>query len=347
MTMRVIGLAVLAMLCSLGMSQPAQDADRSVVLYSSVDDAVLRQVVDAFEDETGITVKLVGDTEATKTFGLVERLLGEKDNPRADVWWSSEPFGTIRLSMQGVLAPYTSKAEDSIEGGWPSQWRGIDWYGFALRARVIAYNTDALNKDQVPTTLRELMGRQWEGRIGMAKPQFGTTRGHIATLTAIWGEQQTASWMLKLKRNKVRLFDGNASAVRAVAQGEIDLCLTDTDDVWAAQANDWSVDLVYETVDPPAVDKMPSFGSLMIPNTVALVAGAPHSDEAGELIDFLLSEKVERMLAQSVSHNVPVRPELVEEFAEYAVPHPARVEMELVAQMMDRAMELCRLCLGG
>jgi iron(III) transport system substrate-binding protein len=347
---RVAWLALLtaALGCGslVGSPPDKEDKPRSVVLYSSVDDEVLRQVIDAFEEETNITVKLVGDTEATKTFGLVERLLGERKDPRADVWWSSEPFGTIRLSTQGVLAPYTSKAEDSIKGGWPRQWRGPDWYGFALRARVIAYNTDKLKEADVPHTLRELTDPRWEGRLGMARPQFGTTRGHISALTAKWGEQQTASWLLKMKRNKIRLFDGNASAVRAVARGEIDLCLTDTDDVWSAQRNGWPVGLVYETVDPPNRDKMPSFGSLMLPSTVGLVAGGPNPDEAGELIDFLLSERVERMMAESDSHNYPIRPDLAEEFSKYAVPHPARIEMERVVQVMDDAMKLCRLCFG-
>jgi len=51
-------------------------------------------------------VKLVTDAEATKTSGLAEKLLAEKDHPAADVYWGNEPFSTINLSDAGVLAPY-------------------------------------------------------------------------------------------------------------------------------------------------------------------------------------------------------------------------------------------------
>ncbi len=72
------------------------------------DDYLLREMIAAFEKETGIDVLEVGDTEATKTVGLYTRLVDEKDAPRADVWWSNEPFYTVRLAEQGVLEPYES-----------------------------------------------------------------------------------------------------------------------------------------------------------------------------------------------------------------------------------------------
>jgi iron(III) transport system substrate-binding protein len=49
-------------------------------------------------------------------------------------------------------------------------------------------------------------------------------------------------------------------------------------------------------------------GTLLIPNTVALVAGAPHEKEAKALIDFLLSTEIERKLVESGWCHVPVRP---------------------------------------
>jgi iron(III) transport system substrate-binding protein len=85
--LRPLLLCILAV-CTLACSrQPPPGGE--VVLYSSVDDFLLREVVAAFEAESGVRVRLVGDTEATKTTGLVERLLAERGRPREDVWWSS------------------------------------------------------------------------------------------------------------------------------------------------------------------------------------------------------------------------------------------------------------------
>ena len=41
---------------------------------------------------------------------LVNRLIAEKDNPRADVFWNSETGRTIVLKEKGVLEKYISPA---------------------------------------------------------------------------------------------------------------------------------------------------------------------------------------------------------------------------------------------
>ena len=51
-------------------------------------------------------------------------------------------------------------------------------------------------------------------------------------------------------------------------------------------------------------------GSLLIPNTVALIKNAPHPEEAKQLIDYLLSAEVEQKLAASDSRQLPLRPGL-------------------------------------
>ncbi|QKK07176.1 MAG: hypothetical protein HND58_02715 [Planctomycetota bacterium] len=109
-----------------------------MVLYSSVDDFVLRDVVSAFEAESGVKVRLLGDTEATKTTGLLERLIAERDEPRADVWWSSEPFGTIRLAGMGLLAPAGITPPEITDAALRGRLDAADgsWFGFALRARA-------------------------------------------------------------------------------------------------------------------------------------------------------------------------------------------------------------------
>lgn len=339
-----LGLAAVAALLLLCFASCAErDPRPTITLYSSVDDYVLREVVAAFEAQTGIAVDVLGDTEATKTFGLVERLLAERESPQADVWWSSEPFGTIRLDDAGVFRSYPPGAP----GGWPETLIGPEarWIGLAERARVIAYNTELVDEADVPTRLRDLMDDEWRGRVGIARPEFGTTRGHVAALTHAVGAEATRAWLERLVGSRLRVYDGNAAAVRAVAQGEIALCLTDTDDVWAGQRNGWPVALVYETIDDAETiagldtraGDLPSLGALVLPNTVALV-GQDDNPEAVEFVAWLLSGEAERIMARSDSRNIPVDAEVLAEFAELAVPTPWRVDLPVVARAMPQAM---------
>ena len=69
---------------------------------------------------------------------------------------------------------------------------------------------------------------------------------------------------------------------------------------------------------------------------------ARHANEAAELIDFLLSAHVERMLAESDSHNAPVRAELAAEFARYAIPEPLAVDYGAVADCLADAIAASR-----
>ena len=48
-------------------------------------------------------------------------------------------------------------------------------------------------------------------------------------------------------------------------------------------------------------------GTLIIPNTVALIANAPNPEEARLLIDYLLSIEVEKQLIQSGWSQIPLR----------------------------------------
>ncbi len=314
-----------------------KDAPREVVLYYSADEPIAQPIIAAFEEETGIRVLARGDTEATKNTGLVQKLRIERASPRADVFWSSEVFQTIRLAQENILAPIESQASLTSR---PAAFRGEDnfWVGFAQRARVLVYNTKRVTPEDAPRNLTDLTDPRWRGRIVIARPQFGTTRGHIAALVAIWGEDAAHEWLNALQENNVRLLDGNSAVVRSVAYGEADIGLTDTDDVWAGQRNDWPIDLVYIRHDR---DELRA-GALMIPNAVSRIAGGPNPDAAEELVAFLTSARVERMLAQSDSRNIPIREELKREFPDLAIPDPIQsLTFERVAEADNAAIALC------
>jgi iron(III) transport system substrate-binding protein len=325
------------------------EAPQRIVLYSSVDAYVLREAVAAFEERTGNRVVVVGDTESTKTTGLVQRLLTERDAPRADVWWSSEALGSVRLAEAGVLA---ALPPPELEPGvpWPDALRapGGEWHGFGVRARVIAFNTERVEKADAPTSIADLTHPRWKGRVGLARPQFGTTRSHMAAICAADGPESLRAWVSALAAHDVRLYSGNAAAVRALAAGEIDLCLTDTDDVWSGQRLGWPVDLVYERrdADPPDAGMPAPRGPLVIPNTAGIVAGGPSPDGGRRLLEFILSAEVERLLAASDSRNVPVRPSLAGELPEYAIPEPWMPDWSDVAAHAEEAIEICEAVLG-
>jgi iron(III) transport system substrate-binding protein len=168
----------------------------------------------------------------------------------------------------------------------------------------------------------------------MATPEFGTTGGDVASWFAHYGADRAQQILQALKANEMRLVSGNSTAVRMIATGQADICFTDTDDVYAAQRNGWPIKLNY-------LDQAGD-GVLVIPNTAAVIKNASHPKEAQALMEFLLSEKLEEMLAESDSHNVPLHPELGEKFKLYAIPKSLEVDYEKVSDHLSIAIQTAR-----
>ena len=145
---------------------------------------------------------------------------------------------------------------------------------------------------------------------------------------ALWGEKRGRAFLTGLRDGGVRIADGNSSAVRDVIAGRTRLAAHDTDDVWGAQRAGESVELSYPD--------MGDGGTLLIPCSVAIIAGTTHLDEARRLVDYLVSAEVERMLARSDSRNIPVRESLRNQLG-IAWPAASSVEYEKVADAMDEA----------
>jgi iron(III) transport system substrate-binding protein len=309
--------------------KPAPQSYRKVVVYCSVDQEIAEPIIAEFEKKTGIDVLPRFDTEASKTVGLVQRIRAEAASPIADVFWSNEIFHTMRLASESLLATYRSNTTKD----WPQRYADPNgrWYGFALRARVIAYNTARVSAADAPKCLEDVLESKWKGRIVMAAPEFGTTGGDVASWFAHYDSARAMEILKQLKANDIRLVSGNSTAVRMVATGQADICFTDTDDVYAAQRNDWPVAMNY-------LDQGGD-GALAIPNTAAIIKGAGHLVEAKEFMEFLLSDDLEQILLSSDSHNCPIRPALTGQFKKYLIPKSLQIDYEKVADNLPAAIQ--------
>jgi iron(III) transport system substrate-binding protein len=269
-----------------------------VVVYTAHDLLFSEPILKDFERQHGVRVRLVGDTEAAKTTGLVNRLIQMRDRPEADVFWNNEVMNAVRLSRMGLVEPYVPATAADI----PARHRDPagHWVGFGARARVLLYNTNLVPADQAPRSIFDLCKPALRGRITVANPLFGTAATHAAALFATLGEERARQFFLALRDNGCRVAAGNALARNLVADGELAACLTDTDDANEALMAGKPVAMVYPDQD--------GLGALVIPNTVLLIRGGPHPDQGRKLVDHLASREVEARLARMDSAQMPLRP---------------------------------------
>ncbi len=288
-----------------GQNQP------EVVVYCALDAEFAQPIFDQFEQQSGIRVLAKFDVESTKTVGLANALIAEAKRPRADVFWNNEIIHTARLARLGLLAPY----EPARAGEYPAAFRAANhtWHGFAARARVLLVNKKLVAESERPRQLDDLTVAKWRGKIGIAKPLFGTTATHAACLFAKWGDERAQEFFRKLKLNEVQILAGNKPVAQAVSAGRIAIGLTDTDDAMVEIEAGHPVVIVYP-------DRGPSDeGTLFIPNTLAVIRDAPHRAAAEKLVDYLLTPEVEQKLAVGPSAQIPLHP-AAQESARVATP---------------------------
>jgi iron(III) transport system substrate-binding protein len=288
-----------------------------VILYCAQDQTYAEPLMKQFEQETGIKVKAVYDSEAVKTVGLANRLLAERSHPQCDVFWGNEELRTRLLAAQNIFRETNG------------------WAAFGYRSRRIVINTNLVASGILPdveggilppggaserqigsepskhpessapnppgkmpgstagrmpaaTSLLDLTNAIWRGRVALAYPQFGTTGTHMNALRQLWGESNWLAWCRALFANDAKLVDGNSIVVKLVGRGEAAVGLTDSDDILVGQRQGLALAML--PVGPE---------TLLIPNTVAIIRDAPHAVAAETLFNWLQKPEVAQRLVEA------------------------------------------------
>ena len=313
-----------------------RDGANEVTPYASVDQVFAEPIFGAFEEQTGVRVRGVFDTEETKSTGVLNRIIAEADAPQADLFWSGDPARAFVLIARGLVEPYVSPNA----ARFPPQFRAEDgtWTGFAARARVLLVNTTLVAEGDRPTSVRDLADPRWRGRAAIANPLFGTTTMHVAALFSAWGDDSAKAFLTALKGNDVRVASSNGEVKRLVAAGEVAFGLTDTDDAYGAVKEGAPVAIVYPDRE--------SFGTLVMPTVVVLIRGAPDPEAARRLIDHLLSAPTEERLIELGAHLPLGDPKPSAVLPGLDQLRPMAVDYSRLAQEMERIQPWLREWVG-
>jgi iron(III) transport system substrate-binding protein len=241
----------------------------AVTVYAAQDQVYAEPILKEFETETGIKVRAIYDSEATKTVAIANRLLAERGHPQCDVFWGNEELRTRQLAAQNVFRETNG------------------WAAFGYRSRRIAVSATT-NLAATPQSLLDLTNAIYRGQIALAYPLFGSTATHLLALRQHWGAAGWENWCRALAANKPFLVEGNSVSARMAGKGRVTVALTDSDDIAA------------EIREGGKLQQRPlNTESLLLPNTVAVIRGAPNRAAAQRLFEYLRSRAVTEKLAQA------------------------------------------------
>lgn len=267
-----------------------------LVIYSVRREKYTQPLVEKFERETGIKVKLLSGKET-----LVYKVLEERNNVQADIFWSTDAAALEYLKLQGVLEANTSPKIMAID----DKFRANDgsWFALAGRPRILIYNKDLISEAEMPKTLWELTDPKWKGQFMITRGGNGSMVAHVGALRSVWGDEKTKEWISTLAQNAGAILKNHGLIAQAVGAGEYKFGLINARfyhrQLMADKDN--NVGAIYPDQGPN------DMGAFFNTSGIALVKGAPNKENANLFLDFMLKpENQTRYVA--VTYEIPIHP---------------------------------------
>jgi ABC-type Fe3+ transport system substrate-binding protein len=210
------------------------------------------------------------------------RLWGGK--PDADIFLGAGAPAHEIAKKEGLIVPYKPKDWDMV----PAQWGGMkvkdaDYYWTCFAPWIVTnlYNEKVLSKLRLPPpkTWNELLDPIYRGNIVHTLPYAsGTMHETIEILIQAFGEEEAWKYLRLLAAQLARFSTGSTDTTQLVGRGEIPIGIAQPQmNAMAARKDGY-----------PVRDLLPE-KTILVPEAVALLKGAPNEATAKIFLDWLFS----------------------------------------------------------
>lgn len=257
-----------------------------ITLYSGRIPAAIGPAVDMYEAAADRDVQV----RFAETADLAATLVEEGDASPADVFFAQEPGAIAAVAEAGLLTKLPQNILDKVE----PRFRDPEgrWVGVTGRARVMAYNQDAVEESELPPSPFGLTDPKWKDRVGWS-PASSSMQEYVTALRAKYGDDRTRQWLGEMVDNGAVSFPDNVTIRDAIAKGEIDVGLINH--YYVAQA------VAEEGPDYPVAVYFPpgGLGSLMLLTSVGVLESSDRTDEAFAFVRSLLGPESQAFFTSS------------------------------------------------
>ena len=274
-------LLTAAMLLSLASFASAEGASGKVMLYSSMQEAQLQAIEQAFE------AKYPGvDMEYYYAGGgkLVTKMTTEAQDGgqiASDLVWLGDPSDYEVFKKNGWLEPYVSPETDHIAKEY------MDPEGYYTAGRLVTMGIAwfiGVDEADAPKTWNDLLDPKWQNQFIMTDPsQASTTKYWMAAM--MQSEKYGPEFFKKLRENGVELESGTTATHNRVADAsyQVGICLDYVSANLIAEGSPMAFHYTTEDV-------------ITMTSPVAIIKGCANPDNAKLLMDFILSKEGQEVL---------------------------------------------------
>ncbi len=286
---RLLAAALTALtLAACGGTEASSDGS-PIVVYSGRSEELVAPLFAEFTAQTGIPVEVrYGDTAE-----LAAQIIEEGDASPADLFFGQDAGALGALDAAGLCAPLPDGAADAV----PARYRAEsgNWTGITGRSRVIAYDSNRVTADEVPTSVLELTDPRWKGEVAIA-PTNGSFQAFVTAMRVSLGDEATKKWLQGMVDNDAQIYEKNSLIRDAVDAGQVKLGLINHY-YWYEKAaevgeDQMNVQIAFTAPGDP--------GSLVNVAGACVLSGAGNPEGAGEFITWVLTpEEQEWFVAKS------------------------------------------------
>lgn len=324
-----------------------------LVIYSGRSKALVDSLVSMYQEKADVSVKVKYGSDAQ----LLAALQEEGEQSPADLFWANTTGALGNAVNNDLLA----ELPDSVTGRparfVPSNQR---WTPVTTRFRVLAYNSEAVNPEDLPETVADLPYHDdLEGQIGWT-PSYSSFQDFVTAMRLTEGSDSTQKWLEGMTELSPKSYTSNTPMIRALAAGEIDAALTNHYYVLRLQHGGAEGEYEghedegeHEEEEKAAPVSAPvdtyrfqsgDLGNLALVTGAGVLQTSNQSAEAQRFLQFLLSEQAQSYAANRVNEYPVVSGT---EVPDYMVPVDSALtlspEFELEElQEMDPTLDLLR-----
>jgi iron(III) transport system substrate-binding protein len=233
---------------------------------------------------------------------VYDRVRSEAANPQADVWYGGPQQIFTRGAAEGLLSPY----RPTWAGAVPERSRDSHDLFFASyrTAPVLVYNSQAVKQEEAPADWDDLLDPRWKGKILIRDPLASGTMRTLFGMILARSIQETGSpergweWLRRFDAQTKEYVQNPALLMEKLNRQEGLITVWElTDMLWQAKRG------------APLGYRFASSGVPVIDDSLGLVKGARHPEEAKAFIEFVGSIQGEELAARE-AFRLPARTDL-------------------------------------
>jgi 2-aminoethylphosphonate transport system substrate-binding protein len=293
-TLRIAAIAVMAVVMTAACGGTGTSGSKETLTVYSADGLATwyKSQFDKFTKDTGIAVNLVeaGSGE------VVSRVEKEQSNPQADLLVTLPPF-IQKADKSGLLV-----ASGVNTAGIPADQVSPNYVPIVNNALNFIANPSA---NPQPKTWDDLLAPQYKGKLQYSTPgQAGDGTAVLILLQHLLGKPGAVEYLTKLQANNVGPSSSTGKLQPKVSNGELLVANGDVQMNLGSIKDDGSK---FNIFIPAAADGKRTTVSL--PYVAAVTKGAPHEASAKKLLEFLLSDDVQKTVEPDAL-GIPVRDQI-------------------------------------